>query len=129
MAAADDAGAVLSILARMDEEARQAIASASPDGKRLLGHLMEREESFESPKASASVAAFGGGDGGGGGGGGGGGRFFGSNGGGGGGGTNSDSSMLLASSPPPSSPGQQSAIRRCISGEAMVTAFERLETK
>lgn len=105
-AAADDAGAVLSVLARMDAEARKTIEGSSRDGPGLLRHLLEREETLESPKGSAEAA---------------GGHYLASSAGGGGG----DSSTPLATSPPPG----QSAIRRCISGDTVSIAFERLESK
>lgn len=99
-AAADDAGAVLSVLARMDAEARKTIEGFSRDGPELLRHLLEREETLESPKGSAAAA---------------GGHYFASS-------AEGDSSTPLAAAPHP--PGM-SAIRRCISGDAVSAAFER----
>jgi len=66
-AAADDAGAVLGVLARLCERSRASIEHADPtDGKRLVRHLLDGKDP-ESPISNEPISNAGGGGGGGGG--------------------------------------------------------------
>ena len=56
-AAADDAGAVLSMLVKTDANARGIIGGIAPHGEGLVRYLLEKEEELESPKAGGNTSA------------------------------------------------------------------------
>ena len=56
-AAADDAGAVLSVLVKTDANARGIIGGIAPHGEGLVRYLLEKEEELESPKAGGNTSA------------------------------------------------------------------------
>ena len=55
-AAADDAGAVLSVLVKTDANARGIIGGIAPHGEGLVRYLLEKEEELESPKAGGNTS-------------------------------------------------------------------------
>ena len=56
-AAADDAGAVLSVLVKTDANARGIIGGIAPHCEGLVRYLLEKEEELESPKAGGNTSA------------------------------------------------------------------------
>ena len=56
-AAAEDAGATLSVLARMDARARERVETLPAYGPALLRHLLEHAEASDSPRASPKGGA------------------------------------------------------------------------
>ena len=56
-AAAEDAGATLSVLARMDARARERVEALPAHGPALLRHLLEHAEASDSPRASPKGGA------------------------------------------------------------------------